>query len=181
MESTKLPTARELEKLPMRAVVAYASRTARRLSADLRGVVPDELLDKMFETLDPVSKNYLIRGSDEASALNAARDIIAAYAAAPSDLQSLKKFLIVFSILDAAFAAMGTVVAAVDPDTICHRMKSVAKAAEKAARHIRVLEPAAVATATAAARQDYELLLRQYGEHNKAIIGGPIDCFDDDS
>jgi hypothetical protein len=59
-------------------------------------------------------------------------------------------------------------------------MQGAAQAAKRATNAIANLEdPAARATAAAAAIQDYNILLREYGESDDVIIGDPLDCFDD--
>ena len=54
-----------------------------------------------------------------------------------------------------------------------------AKWAELAVKRVNVLEGEAATTAADAARRDYITLLELYGVHKEAIIGDPIDCFDE--
>src|SRR5258707_187438 len=114
--SVSLPTVEQLERLPLRAVVAYAARTARRLSSELRGIVTDELLDELLVLVELVSTTNLISEVDWASVIRAAERVTGAYAAAPDSLKSLKKFRIVFSLGHAAEAAMFALLAAADPE-----------------------------------------------------------------
>ena len=173
-----LPTAEELEKLPLRAVVAYAARTTRRLSSALQGVVPDEVLNDALRLVDVVSAAKLICGVDQVSVITAAEHVAEAYAAAATDVKSLEKFRIVFSFIHAALAAMHAVEAAANPERARHEMNLAARAAERAVRPIDALGDISSRAAAEAARQDYDVLLRVYGEHDEVIIGEPVDCFD---
>lgn len=175
-----LPTAKELEKLPMRAVVAYAARTARRVSSELRGIVADDILDDALRLVDTVSTTYLIGEVDQASVIRAGERVAAAYAAAPDGMKSIDKFYLVFSLIQAALAATSAIEAALNPSSARHQMKSAAQEAQRAVRPIEALSSGAASAATEAARRDYDILLRKYGEHDEVVIGDPIDCFDDD-
>ena len=101
-----LPTADQLEKLSLRAIVAYDSRNARRLSMVLRGIIADEVLDEALQRASAVSTSPLIEQLDEAEILYAAARVVEAYEVAPSEMTSLTRFRAVFSITDAALAAM---------------------------------------------------------------------------
>jgi len=176
--STPLPTAEELEKLPMRGVVAYAARTARRLSSALRGVVADDILDQLLRLVDTVSTTNLIGEVEQHPVAIAVQRLAEAYAAAPSGMTSRETFRAVFSLTHAALAAMHAIEAAVHPARARHEMKSAAKEAQRAVRAIEALENTAASAAAEAARQDYQMLVRVYGEHDEVIIGDPLDCFD---
>ncbi len=172
-----LPATQELEKLPLRAVVAYASRTARRVSSELRGMVPDDVLDESLQLIEAVTTTADVRVVDPAAVVQSAERVAAAYASAPEEIKSLAKFRIVFPITQAAIAAMSTCQAAIDPANTPLYMKRTVEAARRAARAVEALDDAC---ATAAARRDYETLLAEYGEHKEPIVGGPIHCFDDE-
>jgi hypothetical protein len=173
-----LPTPDELERLPLRAVVAYAARTARRVSFALRGVVAEEILDHLLELIDAVSTTSLIVDLRRAPLANAVERLAEAYGAAPAGAKSPEKFLIVFSLVHAALAAMSALEAAVDPSSARRQMKSAAKEAQRTARQVRALDDELAGLAAEAARQDYEILLRVYGEHDEVVIGDAVDCFD---
>ena len=176
--NTALPTAEELEKLPMRAVVAYAARTARRLSSELRGVIEVEILDDALRLVDAVSTADRIGEIDQVSVIAAAERVAEAYATAPAITKSLKQFRIVFSLVQAALAAMNAIAAAVAPQRARYDMKRAATSAERAVRPIDALDELAARSATEAARQDYETLVRVYGQHDDVIIGEPVSCFE---
>jgi hypothetical protein len=172
-----LPTAEQLEKLPLRAVVAYAARTARRLSSRLRGVVADEILDDMLWLVELVSTTDLISEVDKTSVIQAAERVAAAYADAPSSLKSLEKFRIVFSLGHAAEAALFALLAATEPVYASDNRKLAAEEAYHAVRPVGALSRRAANAAMEAARHDYDILLREYGEHEGIVIGEPVQCF----
>lgn len=173
-----LPVAGELEKLPLRAVVAYAARTARRLSSELRGVIPQETLEDALGLVDSVAKASRIDRLDKASIIQGAERVVAAYAAAPSAMKSPATFKLVFSVLHAAEAAMFALLAAEDPSDPPNWRKDAADEAEQAVRCIRALSGPAATSATDAALLDYNVLVREYGQHARLVVGDPICCFD---
>jgi hypothetical protein len=175
-----LPTAEQLEKLPMRAVIAYAARTAHRVSSEFRGIVADDILDDALRQVDIVSTTHLLREVDPASVITANERVIAAYVTAPASMKSVEKFQLLFSLVHAALSAMNVLLAVANSSSARHQMN---RAAQEALRTVRPLETATFETASAmidAAKRDYELLLRKYGEHDEVVIGDPIDCFDED-
>lgn len=175
-----LPTVEELEKLPLRAVVAYAARTARRLSEELRGIVADDILDDALRLIDTVSTTYHVGEIDKASVIRAAGRIATAYAAAPADLKSAEKFLVVFSMTHAAEAAMFALLAAAEPGNAVRWRKDAVEEAQRTVCCIRVLSSEAAPAARKAARRDYEIMLQAYGEHDEVVLGNPVDCFGDE-
>lgn len=175
--NSPLPTVKDLEKLPLRAVVAYAARTACRISAEFRGIVADDVLDDALRLVDIVSTTHHLDEVDPASVIRASERVVAAYESAPASLQSVEKFRMLFSLVHAALAAMYALLAAVDPDNARHQMERAAQAAQRAVRPIEALNSEAASAASEAARRDYDILLREYGEHNEVVIGTPIECF----
>lgn len=175
-----LPTALELEKLPIRAVVAYAARTARRVSSEFRGIVADDILDDALRHVDSVSMTHHLGEVDPASVITASERVIAAYVAAPASMKSVEKFRMLFSLVHAALTAMNALLAASNPSIARHQMERAAHAAQRAARPLESLSGEAATAAREAARRDYDILLRKYGEHDEVIIGDPVNCFDDE-
>lgn len=175
-----LPTAEDLEKLTLRAVVAYAARTARRLSNELRGTVPDEILDQALRAVESVTRTNVIVELDKAAVIRAAERVTAAYANAPADLKSLEKFRIVFSLVHAAEAAMFALLAVTDTANARQKMKNAVKEALRSVEPIEVLCDSAATIMREAARQDYNILLLKYGDHEGVVVGEPVDCFGDD-
>src|SRR5437868_1404173 len=94
--SLSLPTAEQLGRLPLRAVVAYAARTARRLSSELRGIVADQILDDLLKLVELVATTDPVSKVDKASLIRAAERVAAAYADTPDSLKSVARFRIVF-------------------------------------------------------------------------------------
>ena len=176
--NSSLPTIEELQKLPIRAVAAYAARIARRLSPALRGIVADAILDDVLRLLDTVLTTDSLAEVARAPLANSLVPLTDAYAAAPANTKSPENFLVVFCMIHAALAAMHAIEAAVDPASADHEMKGAAKEAQRATRTIGTLDNTAARAAAQAARQDYEVLLRVYGEHDEAVVGEPVDCFE---
>jgi hypothetical protein len=172
-----LPTAKELEKLPLRAVVAYAARNARRVSAEFRGIVADDILDDALRLIDTVATTHLIGEIDQGSVIRASERVVAAYEAAPAGMQSGQKDLLVFSLVQAALTATSVIRAALDPTNARHERKRAARQAELAVNPIRYLSTGAANAATKAARRDYDILQQRCGEHDEVVIGDPGDCF----
>ncbi len=174
-----LPTAEELEKLPMRAVVAYAARAARRLSRALRGIVADHILDDALRHIESVATATVVPELEQLHVINAARRVIDAYdEASPLAAESPEKFVILFSFLQAAIAATHAIEAAANPGSAGDRMKRLARAAVLAVRPINALGKSAARSATEAACEDYELLLSVYGRHDDVELGEPVRCFE---
>ncbi len=145
-----LPTAEELQKLPMRAVVAYAARTARRLSSALRGVVADDILDDMLRMVEAVTTTSFVSELRQDTIANATQRLASAYAAAPVAVKSLEKFRVVFSLTHAALAVMHAIEGAEHPERVRQEMKSAAREAQRVLRTIDALNGAACAVAEAA-------------------------------
>jgi hypothetical protein len=176
-----LPTAKELEKLPLRAVVAYAARTARRVCAEFRGIVADGILDDALRLVKSVSTTPFIGEVDQASVIRASERVVAAYEAAPAGMKSVERFRMLFSLVQAALAAVQALEAGANPRNARHQMERAAQAAERAVRPVEELSGGPAGKALEAARRDYDILLRKYGEHDEVVIGDPVDCFDDEN
>lgn len=176
--NVRLPTAKELEKLPMRAVVAYAARTARRVSAEFCGIVADDILDDALRLVEAVSTTDFIGEVDQASVVRASQRVVEAYVAAPASMKSIDKFYLVFCFVQAALAAASVIEAAANPENVCREMKRAAQQAELAVCPIKALSGEAASSAKKAARRDYEVLREKYGEHEEVVIGDAVDCFD---
>lgn len=161
----------------MRAVVAYAARTARRLSWQLEGIVPQDLLEELLGAVDSVWMTCCTDDAYVRRLVGGVQRIVTAYSTAPAGMKSLSKFRILFSLVHATFAAMDAIQAAAAPARASHRMKRLARAAHRAVRPIHALTNSALRAALSAAREDYEILLKRYGEHEEVTVGDAVDCF----
>jgi hypothetical protein len=170
-----LPEVEELEKLTMRAAIAYAARVSRRLRPALQGVVASDLIDDVLGLVENVSTMNCISNVDRGLIITAAQRVVEAYAAAPITATSREKSLIVFSLVQSALAATNVIEAAVNPERSRDCMKRVASQAQRAARPIEALDDVAASAASEAARRDYSALLQVYGEHDNVTIGEPVD------
>lgn len=176
----RLPTTEELELLPLRAVVAYAARTARRISTEFRGIVPDDLLDDALRLVDSVSTTHLLGEIDRACVVSSMQRVVAAYAAAPASMKSVEKFRMLFSLVHAALCAMYVLIAVANPSNARHQMKCAAQAAQRAVRPLEAAPCEIASVMIHAARRDYEILLLKYGQRDEVVIGDPVDCFDEE-
>jgi hypothetical protein len=172
-----LPTSEDLKKITMRGVLAYAARIVRNLTVALRSVIDDATLDDVLVRVDTIWATRVVDNDARVSLIRAAQRVAAAYAAAPEVEKSLDNFRIVFSLTHLALSA-SHVAAAIDaPDRAHKEIIPAVREAERAVRGIRVLEKSRAIAAAEAAWRDYEIILREYGRHEDATIGSPVECF----
>ena len=176
---TVLPTVEELEKLPMRALVSFAARTARRVSSEFRGIIADDILDNALRYIDSVSTAHVLDEVDPASVIRASERVVSAYEAAPAGMKSIEKIRLLFSFVHAALSAMYAILAAHNPSNSRHQLKHAAQVVQRAVGPLESLNSEAAKVMIQAARRDYEILLQKYGKYDKGVIGDPVDCFDD--
>jgi hypothetical protein len=172
--TTALPTAKELEGLPLRAIAAYTARTSRRLSAGLRGLVADKVLDDVLSRVDALWKNRNAGNADVGSLMRAVADLYGAVSVVPN----LSAHIVVICMSRAAQVANELVRAERDPSRAGRYQRRAAKKAEKVVNAIKDLDIVPT-EAFVAARRDYEVLLNTYGVHNDVLIGDSVDCFTD--
>ena len=168
----------DLQKLTIRAIVAYAARVARRVSRGLRGVVATELLENALRLIEAVAADASIDEIDAASIAWAGHRVAEAYAEAPTRKRTDLRFEAVVTLVQGVFTVYWASRAISCPQarSLGYRRRA-ANAAERSVRYIRLLEPDQAAADLGAARDDYEVLLRQYGEHADLVPGVPVACF----
>jgi hypothetical protein len=174
-----LPTSEDLAKLPIRAVAAYAERTSRRLSAMLRGAVRDAVIDNLLREIRTVCAAHPLGQVTQASIAAAVQCLAEEYASLPVATRSPERFRAVFSLTHAALAAISVIEGARRPDAVARQLRTAVTEAERAVRAIDALDNDAARSAAATAREEYEVLLRAFGEHLDGIVGGAVDCFAD--
>lgn len=175
-----LPTAHELEKLPMRAVVAYAARAARRSSRKLRGIISDDILENALRLAEAVTVSNTPYEKQSTAIASAGHGIAKAFGAAPANDRSVERLRAVFSLVQATLAAMNLLDAIAARTDTRQFMTRAVGAAVRAARVVGTSATEANAADIEAARKDYEVLLQKYGERDDVVIGDPVDCFRDD-
>jgi hypothetical protein len=175
--STSLPTVDELKKLPIRAIVAYAARNARRIAQEFRGIIGDAILDEALELTESVGTADLICEIDASSVVSAAQRVVAAFAEAPESMKTAQKLLLLFSQVQAGMAAMDAILAAKQPSYAPRLMETIAANAQRGSQSILALDNQAANAAKEAARRDYDILLKEYGQHKEVILGEPVYCF----
>jgi len=168
-----LPTAKELEQLPLRAIAAYAARSGRRHSIELRGTISDELIDNILDRIDAAWQSPTPEDADLSSLFYAVADL---YQALSAMLDHSVVVLISIGISRSASVTSDLVQAALDPSRIERHLRHAAKQAEKSVGVVDLL-PHGNAEAITAARHDYILLKDRCGLHEQPAIGEPLDCF----
>lgn len=173
-DMTQLPSAIEIEKLPLRAIVGYAISCARRLTSELRGIAPAGVVDRALSLAEEVVFAQRPELVNAASILLAGADV----AEAASTLETAKQRLAALAVIGATNAAYHAIEGAADPRGLRYNVGFAARAAEGAGRAALILEEQAAACAVRAARKHYECLLKQCGEHEPGRMGDPIQLAD---
>jgi hypothetical protein len=171
------PSAEQLQQLPLRAIVAYAARSAKRIAIVLRGVLPDEVINDALDKAELFVTQDCINPSDAEAVLLAASRV----ASASSELRS-KSDSVAYAALSvfAVATACGFAIAATTGTEQSRAYRNwAAFHAASAASFAKALEESAAQAALTASATDYETLLAEYGEHEEVIVGKPIHCFDD--
>ena len=169
-----LPTAEQLEKLPLRAVAAYVARATRRVLPKLCGIVDDDIAEEAISIPERVASCERLDPADASSALQAA-ELMAKTAARTVRSQKYRAPLtICFGTLTAELLLR----AAFQKDTeraARYARRAARAAARTADRVVRTLDEPMATAAAEAVRTDYETLLRTFGEHQSVVVGDPID------
>ena len=171
---TKLPTAEQLKRLPLRAVAAFAARAARRVARELRGAIDEELMERALSSIESVASSERLDRLDAASACLLGSRLAGAAAA----LKTPKQRLSALPVLSGIRAAYAVLQSAAEPERAEYYAAYAARAAERAARAADVLDEPVALAATNAAGADYEMLLRTYGENSAVVLGEPVDLSD---
>jgi hypothetical protein len=177
--SVDLPTAKELERLPLRALVAYATRSLKRLRPELRGAVDDHIVDRLIADADAVCTDPLIGHLNNAEITRTAAQLVEAMTA----IDSRQKMMIALAFTRLATAAEMVIETVKYPTTARRCITRAADAVQKAVHVVELLadsERVKMSGAIRAARRDYEVLLEAYGEHDTVLIGDPVTCFGED-
>ena len=171
---TTLPTAGQLQRLPLRAVAAYAARAARRARIALVGVMGDEIIEEALSIVEDVASAARIDQLDSASAALAASRV----AEAMGGLNTAHERRASLCICAAARTAYAILQAADQPARTQHYAAYAARSAHSVANSTDLLGEAMGITAAKAARADYEMLLRTFGECESVHFGEPMDVSD---
>jgi len=174
-----LPTAKDLQKLTLRAIVAYAVRTTRRLCAELREKIGHELFDDSLRLISAVTTANRIQDIDGPSVILAAGRIFEAYASLPESEKSAQRFLMVISVVHSAEVAVFARLAVRHPNRARHWTENAAQEAEWVSRYMQIICGGMAQTLIEDACKDYEILLQEYGQHSEVVIGDPVVCFKD--
>jgi hypothetical protein len=167
-----LPTVEQLQRLPLRAIAAYAARAARRVRPLLQGVIDDSVVADILSIVESVVSAENFDRLDSPSVLRAAARLMGA--SAPIE-KSDSQCLAVMCLNRAALTAYAVLQGAAEPERASYYAAYAASGAEGAASDLVALDEPAATAAAKAARADYEMLLKMLGEHDTVTVGRPID------
>jgi hypothetical protein len=175
-----LPDAEALRKLTLRGMAAYAARSARRGTESLRGIIEDEIIDKLLLLAEELAYSPTPNRSAGSSAALAAATVAKAMgnfkteAMRRAGLCLTRTAMVTISILDAIAAAPRSVTA--------ERYAALAASeAAQCARHAAdALGGGGVSSemAISAACSDYAALLKYVGARETVVFGEPIPASD---
>jgi tryptophan 2,3-dioxygenase len=180
---TELPCAKDLVKLPIRAVVAYALRFARRLSWNLRNNNAYKTIEKALALAEQVVSSNSLEKIDTASILMAGANVLDSFSSFQSQqdqiiaLAVIRVVTIASLALDAAMYSTDSRFTKYNIDIHYDQMQ-VAHSAEAVAHLAEAIANIDIYNSIISAKRDYEYLLKTYGEHETIIIGDPIDISD---
>ena len=169
-----LPTAEQLAKLPLRAIAAYAARCARRRGLLLRGAIADEIIESPLKITEKLASVRELDYSDGVTVALAAKRLAAEMDDLPS--HQARAALGLFRLMHVVGGIITVAQGRADPQHIHNQIVDAARAAA-AIPDSDVIDESAVA-ARIAAMHDYEILLRSFGEHDRLVLGEPIDLSD---
>jgi len=168
-----LPSAEQLQRLPLRAVAAYAARAARRVQPAVHGFIDDDIIEGAVSIVETIASAHFLECVDPASVPLAASRVAAAAADAPRIPEVHLALMAILRALDTAIEVLGTIEA---PNRSRYYAGRAAQKAERVARAAAdVFDKSAAAAADAAARTDYDSLVKIFGEHDDVLLGDPID------
>jgi hypothetical protein len=175
-----LPSSQELEKLTLRAITAYAVRFARRASVVLAGAADAEVIAAPLRIASKVASEQVLDRSDDAAAARSGAAVAGAMGQLTCGEQAMAALCLVdvAMVVVAVFEAMHSGAKPGWPEGERARAaKHASKCAGRAARAIggnaesvEILE---------AARAEYAILLKHFGEHQGVDLGEPVDLSDE--
>jgi hypothetical protein len=172
-----LPLDVELEALTLRAVVAYAARSTRRICADLVPEVGESALAACFLPIECFLHASDFEPLEPSLCLEAIQKLLETYSSADSGDWSARRLSMVLSILQCALACEYALQGARKTRSLHETSKKVIHSAQRAVSPIIRLGEPAHSSLVVAARDDYDILFQHYAKHSESEIGHPINCF----
>jgi hypothetical protein len=172
----ELPKAIDLEKLSLRAIVAYAARSAHRLSQHLRGEIDPTIVNRLLSLVNDVCTSESLDKLDASSIATAASAVVGAV---KSGNKSRTTTLIAVSLSRVAMAAFSVLQAARNSSGMHQSLEYAAQQAADSVQAIDVLDENERIAAIEAALRDFDILVQAVGLWEDPLIGNPVDCFDD--
>ncbi len=170
-----LPTADQLQRLTLRAIAAYAVRSARRGSAMLRGTIQDAVIETPLHLAEQLIASRVVDQS--AGYASAAAVAVVAKSMLNLDSRELKQAALCLTRVAMTTVFISHAIYNLAGSKAARR--EIAMAADEAARCARnsvdALGDAAAIVTAEAARADYEILRKHFGKHQDVVLGEPID------
>lgn len=167
-----LPTADDLEKLPLRALVAYATRAALRLCSVLRGDPAEPTINNALSLATAVVRAEPITSVDVVCVVGASADVVDLLGTVRGRVE---KYRAAFSAFDAGRTAWEVLIAASGLSISSAAATRAVGAANAAARAAELLDEPQATWAIEAAHRDYVALLKKFGEQTEVVIGEAFD------
>jgi hypothetical protein len=165
-----LPTVEELEKLPLRAVVAYASGSARRLCRAFRGDPAEAIVYDALALAESVMSAESVAEVDVLRLMGAAREIMEALTVAGADIEKHAAGYAAFCAVRTAWAVVD---AASGSSMQIHARRAV-REAQRAARTAELFDEPQATSAVESARREYIALVGRFGKQTEVVIGEPF-------
>jgi hypothetical protein len=173
-----LPDAKQLERLTLRAIVAYARRAARHSAVVLRGSLEHDLVEAALR----IAENFTVSPVVDplGTAINAASAAASITGAMPR-LATRESKIAALCLTRVAMATVAACRALNWPADSEQARREAARAAREAANIARAAETTLGApnarpnVISDAARRDFGILARNFGEHDVVVLGAPID------
>ena len=167
----RLPTADQLQNLPIRAVLGYAARAWRRVSSVLDGHALGEVTEEALSLVEKVLSAKNLDQMDRALFPNSAANILGT----ATEDGTVEQHIIWFAACAVVMAAGDTLEAARNEDALPKYAARAATRAARAARAADVLGEPHESMATAAACRDYDIMVNHFRDMDEGIVGDPID------
>ena len=168
----ELPAADQLQRLPLRAIVAYAYRSASRVAVALHQDIPSDIVSNALGFAERFVAERDIRLVDAADALLAAACVAKASEISGSPLIARASLSVTSATESASLAILA---AFSDPKNSRGYQAQAAIKAARSARLVDALEEPAAAVALLACLRDFRCFVDVFGEYDTFMFGEPFD------
>lgn len=172
--SELVPTTEELQRLPLRAVAAYAVSSARRVAVHLKDLMSAEVLNDALARSEAILRMSDLPNADRSSLLYAVSALYGSLSTRDND-PSRDWIGPCLCLARSARAVDCLAEAGRDPSKAMKQMERAARFAEAAVRPVKGLR-IGEATIGELVRRDYGLLVTKCGWHEDVVMGDPDLC-----